>query len=365
MIKVVGLVKIFGEGRGAVRAVDQVHFEVAEGQLFTLLGPSGCGKTTTLRCIAGLEAPTAGEISIGGQLVFCATGGTFVPAHKRNIGMVFQSYAIWPHMTVFQNVAYPLKSRGFSRSQAKERALKALETVGLRELEDRPAPKLSGGQQQRVALARAIAGDPKILLLDEPLSNLDAKLREEMRAEIRNLQRRLKITSLYVTHDQIEALTISDQIAVMAAGRIVEVGTPREVYLRPKSRFAAHFVGLTNAIPGRKKEEGAEGSTVVEIPFGEIRCSMDHALPGEKKVLVLARPESLRVSRASPEAKENIWIGEVKEKIFVGDFIDCQISLDGFVVRAKLDPYTELVEGDKVYLYVDPRRCSVIGASEP
>lgn len=360
MIKAENLTKVFGAGE--VKAVDRISFEVAEGELFTLLGPSGCGKTTTLRCIAGLESPTDGEISISDQVVFSDTKGIFVPASKRNIGMVFQSYAIWPHMTVFQNVAYPLKSKGFSRSEVKERALGALQTVGLLGLEERAAPNLSGGQQQRVALARAIAGDPKILLLDEPLSNLDAKLREGMRSEIRNLQRRLRITSIYVTHDQIEALTMSDKIAVMDAGKIVEIGNPRDIYLRPRSRFAANFIGLTNVIPAEKAEATAS-EALVKIPFGEICCGVDDDLAEEHRFLVLVRPESVKVSRVSPEVRQNTWSGEVKEKTFLGDFIDCQISIDGFLLRAKLDPYTEVVEGDKVYVHIDPERCTAISSA--
>lgn len=364
MIKVVNLTKMFGAGQEGVRAVNQVSFEVAEGRLFTLLGPSGCGKTTTLRCIAGLETPTAGEIRIGDQLVFSDSKGTAVPANRRNIGMVFQSYAIWPHMTVFQNVFYPLKSKGFSRYEAKERTLEALKTVGILDLKDRPAPRLSGGQQQRVALARAIAGDPKILLLDEPLSNLDAKLRQEMRSEIRRLQRRLKITLLYVTHDQIEALTLSDLVAVMEEGRIVESNTPRDIYLRPKTPFAASFIGSTNVIPGEKKEATSDGKAIVKVPFGEIHCIADASLVEESRVLVFVRPESLQVSRSFPNVRENVWRGKIKEKMFFGDSIDCQISCHDFLLLAKLDSYMDVVEGDEVYVHIDPSRCVTIAEDE-
>lgn len=360
MIQAINLTKSFGAGTKEVKAIDHISFEVAEGQLFTLLGPSGCGKTTTLRCIAGLESPSQGEITIGNQVVFSDSKGILVPANKRSIGMVFQSYAIWPHMTVFQNLAYPLRGQGYSRKETRERALRTLETVGLLGLEDRPAPNLSGGQQQRVALARAIAGSPRILLLDEPLSNLDAKLREEMRSEIRQLQRRLKITSIYVTHDQVEALTISDQIAVMEAGKIIEVGSPADIYLRPKSRFAANFIGLTNVIPGRKKAALAGDKMIVETAIGEIRCMVNDDLNQQKRLLILVRPESLRVSRTLPDAAENVWSGKVKEKTFVGDFVDCQISCNDFLLRAKLDSYTDLAAGDSVYVSVDPVRCTTI-----
>ena len=360
MIQATNLTKAFGEGIKEVKAIDHISFEVAEGQLFTLLGPSGCGKTTTLRCIAGLENPSQGEITIGNQSVFSDSKGILVPANKRSIGMVFQSYAIWPHMTVFQNLAYPLRAQGYSRTETRERALKALETVGLLGLEDRPAPNLSGGQQQRVALARAIAGSPRILLLDEPLSNLDAKLREEMRFEIRQLQQRLKITSIYVTHDQIEALTISDQIAVMEGGKIVEVGSPADIYLRPKSRFAANFIGLTNIIPGRKKAALAGDIMIVETAVGDVRCRANDDLEQQKGILILVRPESLQVSRTPPHGEENVWSGKVYEKTFVGDFVDCQISCNDFLLRAKLDSYTDLTTGDSVYVSVDPVRCTTI-----
>jgi iron(III) transport system ATP-binding protein len=363
VISAVNLNKIFHDGAKEVRAIDGISFTVPSGKLFTLLGPSGCGKTTTLRCIAGLETPTEGEIKIGEKMVFDGKQGISLPPNKRNIGMVFQSYAIWPHMTVFQNVYYPLKSKGFSRSEARDRAHGALESVGLRELEDRPAPNLSGGQQQRVALARALAGNPEVLLLDEPLSNLDAKLREEMRSGIRALQKRIRITSLYVTHDQIEALTISDQIAVMNAGKIVEIGSPQDIYLRPKTRFAANFIGITNIIPGQMKGGEADVSKV-QVPFGEIHCRANENAAGERKVLGLVRPESLQLSTLAPASPINVWAGEIKEKIFMGDFMDCEISCDGFSLRAKVDPYHDLAEGQKVFVWADPARCAVIPVSE-
>jgi len=357
MIRVAGLSKEFADRREILTAVDNVSFEVAPGELFTLLGPSGCGKTTTLRCIAGLENPTSGEIFIGNEPVYSSGGGIFLPANKRNIGMVFQSYAIWPHMTVLQNVTYPLKSKGFSRAEVKQRAAKALETVGLLGFADRPAPKLSGGQQQRVALARAIAGDPKILLLDEPLSNLDAKLREEMRVEIRRMQRRLGITAVYVTHDQIEALTISDQIAVMDRGKIVEVGSPRDIYLRPKSRFAANFVGLINIIPAESKEE-RELEGWVDTPIGKLQCPLIDN--GKRSLLVLVRPESVKLFASHPNVNQNVWSARVEEKVFMGNFLECQVSVNGFVLRTRLDPYFDISEGDQVYIHIDPGRCTVI-----
>ena len=216
------------ERGGAVKAAQDVSFKVAEGKLFTLLGPTGCGKTTTLRSIAGLERPTAGEIAVGGRLVYSGAKGVFVAPNRRGFGMVFQSYAIWPHMNVFQNVAFPLEVRRLGRKVIRDKVMRVLPAVALDELADRDATKLSGGQQQRLALARALVMEPQLLLLDEPLSNLDAKLRERMRFELKRLQRELKLTTVYVTHDQSEALALSHEIAVMNEGRILQVGTPRE-----------------------------------------------------------------------------------------------------------------------------------------
>ena len=235
--------------------------------MVTLLGPSGCGKTTTLRCVAGLERPTGGQIAVGEQAVVNMEKGVFVPPHLRNLGMVFQSYAIWPHMTVFENVAYALEGRKMSKADAKKLTMDALETVQLAGHADRPAPRLSGGQQQRVAIARAIVGKPQALLFDEPLSNLDAKLRVEMRTELRRLQKQIGLTSIYVTHDQAEALAISDWIIVMKDGKIVERGRPTQIYRYPENVFTAQFIGTTNLIPGTVKSVDGE-QVGVETAFG-------------------------------------------------------------------------------------------------
>jgi iron(III) transport system ATP-binding protein len=226
MIRITKLSKLFGR----VKAVDDLNLEIEEGEIFTLLGPSGCGKTTTLRLIAGLEWPDHGEIVLGEHTVLSVRRDIFVPSHKRNLGMVFQSYAIWPHMTVFENVAYPLKVRHIASSQIRDRVIRTLDLVGLGGLENRQAPQLSGGQQQRVALARALVHEPRILLLDEPFSNLDAKLREQMRFHLKLLLKKINITVVFVTHDQIEALSLSDRTAVMNAGHIDQLGSPRELY---------------------------------------------------------------------------------------------------------------------------------------
>jgi ABC-type Fe3+/spermidine/putrescine transport system ATPase subunit len=247
MLRLEEVSKLFG----TARAVDGSTLEIARGETFTLLGPSGCGKTTTLRMVGGLERPDAGRIVYQDQVVADPRRNLFVPAHRRNMGMVFQSYAIWPHMSVFGNVAYPLRVRGVPNGEQRERVERILALVGLAGLEERQGTLLSGGQQQRVALARALVYEPELLLLDEPFSNLDAKLRNQMRIEVRLLQRRLGITVLFVTHDQIDALTLSDRIAVMNAGRIEQVGTPAELYDRPASAFVRDFLGQTVAIDGR------------------------------------------------------------------------------------------------------------------
>ena len=234
---------------GDFTAVSGVDLAVREGEFVTLLGPSGCGKTTTLRMVAGLEQNTGGRISIGGRVVSDAERGLFVPAEHRALGMVFQSYAIWPHMTVFDNVAYPLRVRRMGRSDIRARVLEALKLVEMADYADRPAPALSGGQQQRVAIARALVFEPALLLLDEPLSNLDARLRAQMGSEFRALQKRLGITSLYVTHDQQEAMALSDRVVVMQAGRVLQIGAPEEIYQRPLSQAVASFFGSPNLLP--------------------------------------------------------------------------------------------------------------------
>ena len=361
MIEVSGLTKSYG---GGVKAVDGVEFNVEPGKIFTLLGPSGCGKTTSLRCVAGLERPDDGEIRLFGERAFSSRDGISLHPSKRNIGMVFQSYAIWPHMTVQQNVAFPLKGRGLSRSAMAAKAREALRMVGLEGFEDRPAPKLSGGQQQRVALARAIASDPKIFLFDEPLSNLDAKLREEMRGHIRDLQRQLGITSLYVTHDQIEALSMSDSIAVMDKGHIVEVGSPRDIYLHPHSRFAAQFVGLTNIVPAKLIERSGGDGARIELPFTPLMCrgatTAEH-VAGDQ-VTVLLRPENVEVSSAPFDSPLNAWRGRVVSSVFLGEFIDCTIACGDVLIRARVNPFHRFDDGADVHLRVPPERFSLLRA---
>jgi iron(III) transport system ATP-binding protein len=276
--------------------------------------------------------------------------------------MVFQSYAIWPHMTVFDNVAFPLVVEKRPRVEIRERVADVLKIVGLSGLEDRPAPRLSGGQQQRVALARALVKRPQVLLLDEPLSNLDAKLREEMRFEIRQLQRELRITTLYVTHDQAEALALSDLIAVMRAGKVLAVGKPQEIYNRPTNRFVAEFVGLANFLDGRVVEGGGAVLGLVETAsHGPIRCTVPAALPPGSSVTVSVRPEHIRLSREPhAPAKDNVLTGSVKVVSFMGEFNDCQITVGSTTFRVRTDPFLRPRRGEPVYLHLDPESCVAV-----
>src|SRR3984957_10919384 len=282
----------------AVRATHDVSFEVPDGKLFTLLGPSGCGKTTTLRSIAGLEIPTSGEISLHGKVVFSSAMGISIPANRRNFGMVFQSYAIWPHMSVYQNAAFPLevRRRKPDRKEIADRVMRVLRAVALDDLADRAATKLSGGQQHRLALARALVMEPQLLLLDEPLSNLDAKLRERMRFELKRMQRELALTTVYVTHDQSEALALSHEIAVMSEGRIVQIGSPRDIYERPRNKFVADFVGTANFLDAVVVAAEAEGRCRVRAALGELDVQCVEHLTADDAVVVSVRPEDVELS---------------------------------------------------------------------
>ena len=362
-LRVESLTKSFAGEAERLAAVNEVSFSVPKGKLFTLLGPSGCGKSTTLRCIAGLERPDAGTISVDGRLQSDSARGVFLPPEKRGIGMVFQSYAIWPHMSVYENVVYALEVRGVARREARNRVMQALDLVGLAGLADRPAPNLSGGQQQRVALARAIVARPQLLLFDEPLSNLDAKLRERMRHELRELQQRLQTTAVYVTHDQAEALAISDTIAVMEAGRILATGAPREIYNAPASRFVADFVGLTNILRGRALAQAqADGSGEVEVAFGTVRCALRAGIRAGDRVELLVRPESIGLSSTPPAAAQNVWQGAVEGVMFLGEYQDATVRVRDERLRVRVPPWLELRSGQPVYLELAAQRCSAIPA---
>ncbi|MBW2028513.1 MAG: ABC transporter ATP-binding protein [Deltaproteobacteria bacterium] len=363
MIRVESLSKCYDTGRGKVRAVRDMDFEVERGEFFTLLGPSGCGKSTTLRCVAGLERPESGRIYIGDDLVFCGETRLFVPPNKRNIGMVFQSYAIWPHMTVFDNVAYPLRvsKKRFSRKEIRDKVEEALLMVRLGGLFERPATQLSGGQQQRLALARAITREPNILLLDEPLSNLDAKLREEMRIELRDLVRRLGITTLYVTHDQIEALAMSDRIAVMSEGVLQQLDRPAQLYNSPKNKFVASFLGAANLFSGEVELDSAGGARgTVNTELGHLICHLPEGMKNKDRVIVSARPEKIGIFQEKPPEGENLIRGNLQSIVFLGDSTDCRVGVKDLSVRVKTVSTGSLKEGDSIYIQLDPRICTII-----
>jgi iron(III) transport system ATP-binding protein len=309
-----------------------------DGGFVTLLGPSGCGKTTLLRLIAGFDKPTQGEIRIGDQIV--CSGRKFVPPEKRNVGMVFQSYAVWPHMTVFQNVAYPLKIKKMSKAVIREKVEKVLESVHLSQYSDRIPSQLSGGQQQRVALARALVAEPELLLLDEPLSNLDAKLRETMRFEIKELQRAYKITVVYVTHDQTEAMAMSDKVIVMNKGLVQQVGTPMEIYRRPANQFVAAFVGKVNFIRGEVK------NGKIEMP--SLNQSLPYDGPLKGKVVVTVRPENISISQEPGGA----LVGKLANMYYLGDTNDCRVDIGSETIRVISDgnSFDRFQVSSKVYM---------------
>ncbi len=354
-LQVRNLYKRFDTDQGEVHAVEDVTFDVEAGAFFTLLGPSGCGKSTTLRCIAGLERPDDGDIILEDAVLVSSSQGMWTPPHKRPMGMVFQSYAIWPHMNVFENVAFPLKQgpQKFSGAETRERVMRALALVHLDELEKRPAPQLSGGQQQRLALARALVNEPKALLLDEPLSNLDAKLREEMRNELKQLTSSLGITTLFVTHDQLEALTLSDQVAVMDSGRLVQYGPPREIYEAPRNRFAAEFIGSANFFEGTVTDAVETGGvTGVETEHGVLRCTAAEALPQGARVAVAVRPENVTLHAGAPPEADglNVLSGTVRSVVYLGNTLDCQVEVGAALVKADVHPGEEMDEGAPVAL---------------
>ena len=337
---------------GDQTAVNGVSFTVGRGEHLTLLGPSGCGKTTTLRAIAGLEQPTGGSIRIDGETMYDSEVRRTVPTEQRGVSMVFQSYAVWPHMTVFDNVAYGLRVRKQGKDESKANVERALGLVQMRHLAERGASKLSGGQQQRVALARAIAFSPTVVLFDEPLSNLDAKLRAEMRVELRELQRRLGITSVYVTHDQEEALAISDRVIVMNVGVIEQIGSPQEIYNRPRSRFVADFVGSANLLKGRLTGDGvftAEGGVI-------LRVTVPHK-PNGKESEVALRTAYIDLEK---QPGDNHVAGTVRQRLFHGDFVQYIIDspLGKLIVRRP--PFNLLEEGAAVTVSFAPEHCVVL-----
>jgi iron(III) transport system ATP-binding protein len=364
MLSVRSLFTEYATDQGAVvKAAQNVTFEVPEGKLFTLLGPSGCGKTTTLRSIAGLERPTSGEIDVAGRSVYSSSRGIFVAPNKRNFGMVFQSYAIWPHMNVFQNVAFPLEVRKMPRREIGDRVMRVLTAVQLDHLVDRDATKLSGGQQQRLALARALVMEPALLLLDEPLSNLDAKLRDAMRTELKRLQREFNLTTVYVTHDQSEALALSHEIAVMNDGFIVQIGTPRQIYEQPSNQFVADFVGQTNFIGGTViAVDAGSGRCRVKSAIGELSAHATDGVVKDSAVVVSIRPEDLELSE--PELKpadgENVIRGTVHTKDFLGEYLDFHVKVGDVVLQARAHPSLRTPTGDPIYMRTRTEKCIAI-----
>ena len=357
-------------GQGAAGGIRDVSFDVGPAEFFTLLGPSGCGKSTTLRCVAGLEQPGGGRIAIGGKPVFDSGSGVFVRASDRDIGMVFQSYAVWPHMSVFDNVAFPLKMLRSGRPGRQETAAKVdrvLETVGLAQYRRRFAAQLSGGQQQRLALARALVAEPQLLLLDEPLSNLDALLRDQMRAELRRLQKEVGIATVYVTHDQSEALALSDRIAVMQEGEIVQIGTPKEIYFRPESEFVATFVGRSNLLHGRiSAAVRAGGEAVVDTPIGAVACSFPAgAASAGEAVAVMIRPEHVVLRGGQvPGDVANHFRGELMSAVFLGEATEYCVRLrNGVDIVQRGLPDAALQEGSAMDVYLPPDKVLALGVA--
>ncbi len=348
-IEVRGLTKRFAE----TTAVAGISFSVPEGSFTTLLGPSGCGKTTTLRLLAGLERPDAGEISLAGRVVAAPARGVFVPVEQRKVGVVFQSYALWPHMNVFDHVAYPLRVRRVPAAEIAQRVRTALEMVQLAGHTKRYPSELSGGQQQRVALARALVFDPSVLLLDEPLSNLDAALRNEMRAELARLHRETQVTSVYVTHDQSEALALSDRILLMRAGTIVEDGVPTDVYERPTTIYGARFVGAANCLTASVVEIGAAGATV-RLGTGDVLHAHADALAAAdvgSTVSVVIRPEDVAIAQAG-DGLTNLAAGVLRQSTYLGSHKELLVVIGDQLVRVRAPKNVPIADGGPVTLHL-------------
>jgi ABC-type Fe3+/spermidine/putrescine transport system ATPase subunit len=363
ILQLSGVSKVFG----GAPVVDNVDLQIRSGEIFTLLGPSGCGKTTTLRLVAGLETPDAGEILLQGQPMASPRRGISVPPHKRDIGMVFQSYAIWPHMTVFENVAYPLQARGVAASAIRQRVHDALGLVSLTHLADRPGPLLSGGEQQRVALARALVYRPRLLLLDEPFSNLDARLRNQMSIEVKLLQRKLNISVMMVTHDQSEALALSDRMAVMSNGRIEQIGTPLELYDRPANARVRDFLGRVQKLSG-KVDAADERAVTVVLDSGisiAVRGSQPQLTRGQPVSLAI-RPEYISVQAGENAPGENTLTGTIEALLFVGDHYEAQTrTADDQHLVLRLDRSASWREGQALTLKLPADRITLWPADEP
>lgn len=359
-VKISGLVRRFGD---AV-AVNGIDLEIKQGEFLTLLGPSGCGKTTTLRMIAGLDRSDGGRITLGDRVVDDAAAGVFVAPERRAIGMVFQSYAIWPHMSVFDNVAYPLVIRRRPRAEIRERVMESLRLVNLEKYADRPAPALSGGQQQRVAIARAIVFEPALLLMDEPLSNLDARLRDVMRLELRALQQRLGITTIYVTHDQDEAMSLSDRIVVMEGGNVLQQAQPEEMYRRPASRAVASFLGAPNlfdvTIAGAETDTAGQRYVDVEREGLRIRARASEGLGVGQTGTLVIRPETIQLSRPAGPTGPQSWLGTVVQESFRGARRTYLISRGSDTFHVDAEGNSDFRSGDDVVMTPDTSNLWVV-----
>jgi iron(III) transport system ATP-binding protein len=345
---------------GDTIVLDNVTLSAKDGMFTTILGPSGSGKTTILRCIAGLDDPDEGEIRIGDKVVFSSNKNISIPPEDRGIGMVFQSYAIWPHMTVFENIAYPLKIRGLSKNEIESKIKSSLEMVGLSGLENRLAPNLSGGQQQRVALARSLVYQPKVLLLDEPLSNLDTKLRERMRIELKDLQRSINITTIYVTHDRLEALALSDSVALMRRGQIAAVGTPNELYENPPNRFVAGFLCRMNIFVGRLKKDTKDGLRLIDSSVGPLFCSVPDNLSEREEIMVTVRRNRISISKDERKG-DNMLSGIIRSRLFEGEYVEYHIKTQNDVLKVRDSEKNTIYDIDeKVTLSIPSEECRVI-----
>jgi iron(III) transport system ATP-binding protein len=345
-----------------VAAVDDLRLEIEDGEFVSLLGPSGCGKTTTLRLVAGFLQPDAGEIRVNGTVI--SSVSVMIPPERRNMSMIFQSYAVWPHMTVSQNVAYGLKFKKVSKHEIDQRVTRFLSLVRLEPLKDRYPSELSGGQQQRVALARALVVEPQILLMDEPLSNLDAHLREEMRFEIRRLHEEVRITTIYVTHDQAEAMATSDRIVVLNAGRMVQADRPAEIFDHPKTRFVAEFVGKTNILLGRP-----DGGNTMRVGEGlQIQVNRQTVSPNDGESFVCLRPHNVRLIADESKARDleregyNMFPGVVERHTYFGDAVDYTIDLKPHPISLRViaPPAQRYENGQKIYALAHPEDCVVL-----
>lgn len=356
-VRVEKLVKRFGD----VTAVDGISFKVPKGKLLSLLGPSGCGKTTTLNMIAGFEDPDGGDVFVGDKLISSAHQNILLPAHERNLGMVFQSYGLWPHLRVRENVSFGLEMRRKAKAEVGPAVERALELVRLGGMGDRYPSQLSGGQQQRVAFARALVYEPDVLLLDEPLSNLDAALREEMRLELKELQEETGITTIFVTHDQVEAMVMSDIIVVMDHGRIQQMGAPQDIYQLPANQFVAGFVGISNFFEGTVVNEAdKDGLTTVQVGGLKLLCEADGREKGSRVSLSIRPEDWIATVRAPSKSTKNRLKAEVRKAVYMGGVLEIWLSVSGQEVRVHGHRLPMLESGSSVYISVDPSHIKVV-----